>query len=158
MIQNCDFRPNHSFEGGEVAFEVRNQQFDSNSWIERAYPKNRLGEMTCAAVGQVVAIYRGDNDVVEAEISHYQGNVAGLLRIKSQRLPLVDGTKAAAPCASISQDEKRGGFVAPALADVGAARFLTNGMEIFLSQNTLQPEIIGIARRFDFDPVGMSAR
>ena len=92
MIQNCDSRPNHSFEGGEVAFEVRNQQFDSNSWIERAYPKNRLGEMTCAAVGQVVAIYRGDNDVVEAEISHYQGNVAGLLRIKRNPDPVDPGS------------------------------------------------------------------
>src|SRR5262249_33958467 len=114
--------------------------------------------MTRAAIGQVVAIYGGDDDVVEAEISHHQGNVAGFLGIKSKGLPLIDGAKAAAPRTGVSQDQKRRGFIAPALADVGAARLFTNRVEIFLPQDALEPEVIRIPRRFDFYPVGMSSR
>ena len=47
--------------------------------------------------------------------------------------------------------------MAPAFADIGTTRFLANGVEILFPQDPFEPEIIRITRRFDFDPVWMSA-
>src|SRR5262249_14667102 len=50
------------------------------------------------------------------------------------------------------------GLVAPAFTDVRAARLLAHGVEVLLAHQALQPQVVGITRRFDFDPVGMTAR
>ena len=47
--------------------------------------------------------------------------------------------------------------MAPAFADIGTTRFLANGVEVLFPQDPFEPKIIRITRRFDFDPVWMSA-
>src|SRR5947208_15412856 len=48
--------------------------------------------------------------------------------------------------------------VAPTLADIRAARLLANRVQVLLPQDALEAEVVGISRRPDFDPVGMTSR
>ena len=40
------------------------------------------GEMLRAAVGEVVAVHRGDDDVVQAELGHRVGDLLRLVRVE----------------------------------------------------------------------------
>ena len=114
--------------------------------------------MCSAAVGQIIAINRRYDDVIQSEIFDDQRDIARFLGIESGWLALVNGTKPAAARTGIAEDEKGCRLVAPALADVGAARLLTNRMKILFAQNMFQAQVVGIPWGFDFDPVGMSSR
>ena len=126
--------------------------------FERLDPENRLGEMRRAAVGKIVAIDRSDDDVIEAEIFDDEADVARLFGVERERLALIDGTKTAAARASVAENQKRRCLVAPALTDVRAARLFANRVQVFLAHELFEAKVVGITRRFDFDPVGMSAR
>ena len=83
---------------------------------------------------------------------------ARFLGIERHWFTFIDGAESATSRAGVPQDEKRRGLIAPALADIWTARFLTNRMKILLAQNTFETQIVGASRGFDFDPVGMSSR
>src|SRR4030095_9401353 len=86
-----------------------------------------------------------------------QTDVARFLGIERQRLALFDGAKATAARASVAQNQKRRSLVAPALTNIRAARLFANAVQIFFPQDALEAQIVGIAGRFDFDPVWMSS-
>ena len=95
--------------------------------------------------------------MVETEVFYHQSDIARLFRIEGERFTFVDGTKSTAARTSIAQNQECCGFVAPALANIWTARLFTNRVQVFFAHEALQPEVVGITRRFDFDPVGVSA-
>src|SRR5262245_56351595 len=113
--------------------------------------------MISTAVGKIIAIDGSDDDMIKSEVFDNQGDVARFFRIQCERFALVDGAKTAAARAGITKNQESRSFVAPAFADIRAAGLLANRVEIFLPQDALQAKVVGIARRFDFDPVGMSS-
>ncbi len=66
-----------------------------------------------------------------------QAHIVRLFRVQERWLTLADRTKAASSCADVSQDQKGGGVVVPALGDIRAARLLADRMEVVISQNLL---------------------
>src|SRR5688572_9439275 len=89
------------------------------------------------AVAQVVAIDARDDDVLEPERRDRLREVQRLLRIRRQRPAVRNVAKRAAPRAEVSQDHESGRAFAEALADVGARRFLADGVQLLVSQDLL---------------------
>src|SRR5215471_12708464 len=114
--------------------------------------------MIGAAIWQIVAIDGSDHDMIQTKFLDHQRYFTRFFWVQCQRFAFFDGAKTATPRAGIAQDQESRGLVAPALADIGAACFLANRVKIFLPQDALQAEIVGISWRLNFDPVGMSAR
>ena len=56
-------------------------------------------------------------------------NVLWLFRVKRHRNAFPDCTKAAMPRANIAAEHEGGGSIRPALKNIGATRFLANGMK-----------------------------
>src|ERR1700686_2801159 len=54
--------------------------------------------------------------------------------------------------ADVAEDHERGCAMFPALADVGAVRFLAHGMQVELTHQVLEPHIVGAARRPYLEP------
>ena len=136
-----------------VSSEIRNQDLHPNSGVQNFDPKDSLGEMGRAAVGEVVAIHRGHHDVLQAQLLDHQGHVARLFRVEQIGLALADGAKAAAAGTDVSEDQKGRRAMPPALADIRAARLLANRVEVVLPQDMLEAEVVGTARESGFDPV-----
>ena len=155
VIENFDSGFDHGLERVKIAFEVGNQKLYPDLRIESLDPENGLGEMRRAAVGQVISVHRGDDDVVQTEVFDHQRNVARFFGIEGQRLAFVDGAEPTAARAGVAENQERRRLVAPALADVRAARLLANRVQVFLAHEALEAQVVGISRRFDFDPIGM---
>src|SRR6266446_4922124 len=60
-----------------------------------------------------------------------------LLRVGRERPAVGDVAERAAPRAQVPQDHEGRGALAEALSDIGAGRFLANGMEVVLAENLL---------------------
>ena len=65
-------------------------------------------EMPRAAVGQVVAVDRGDDDVVEAQLGHRIGDAGRLVRIERARHAGRDVAEGAGPRAGVAHDHHGG--------------------------------------------------
>src|SRR3954447_4218972 len=112
--------------------------------------------MAGAAVGDVVAVDGGDDDVIEP---HLRGGLR-----EPQRLERVDGLRggarvdvavAAGTGASVSEDLERGRAAAPALRDVRAARLLADRDEARAAEQLLDLEVAPVrTRRPDLHPFG----
>ena len=78
--------------------------------------------------------------------------------MEGERLTFVDRSRPAAARTHIAENQECRGTVAPALANIWTARLFTYRVQVFFAHEALQPKVVGITRRFDFDPIGMSAR
>ena len=57
--------------------------------------------------------------------------------------------------ADVAEDHERGGAVVPALADVRAARFLADGVQVQLAHQPLEPQVARRPRRAHLQPLGL---
>src|SRR3546814_14134962 len=65
-----DIRPgsNHGFDGAGLADEIGGQDFDGRRGRGLADRFDGPDELAGAAIGEIVAVDRGDHDVIEAEL------------------------------------------------------------------------------------------
>ena len=115
-----------------------------------------MGEDLGTAVGQVVPVHAGDDDVPELHLGHRLGEADRLLPIERTRRPMGHGAVRAVPGAHVPQDHERRRFVLPALADVGAVGFLAHRMELQAPHHLLEGHVIGAARGLDLEPGGLA--
>ena len=93
------------------------------------------GPVLGAAIGQVVAVDRGDDDVAQAHARGGRGDLARLERVERiAALARVDGAVAAGARAGVAHDLERRGAAAPALADVRAAGLLADRVQAVASR------------------------
>ena len=83
-----------------------------------------------AAIGQVVAVYRGDNSVFEIEMFYGLGDVRRFHRVEVHRLALIDRAKSAMPRAGVAAEHKCRRLVRPAFKDVRAFGFLADSVQV----------------------------
>ncbi len=88
-----------------------------------------------AAIGQIVAIDRGDDDVRKAQLGDRLRHVLGLGRIERLRQPRRHVAEGAGARAGVAHDHHGGVALLPALADVGAGRLLAHRDEAVLAQH-----------------------
>src|SRR3984885_14529947 len=99
-------------------------------------------EMRGAAVGQVVAIDRGDNDMLQAESRYGLCYSARLVGVERAHLAVRDRPIRTIARAHIAHQHEGRGTMRKAFANVGAACFLADGMQLQLGENRLGAEVL----------------
>ena len=117
---------------------------------------DRRREVAGAAVGDVVAVDRGDDDVLEL---HLRRSLADAERLECVgrilRLAGVDVAVAAGAGARVAENLEGRRAAPPALGDVRAAGLLADGVQREAVQKLLDVEVAAVgARRADFHPLG----
>mmetsp|Transcript_9919 Transcript_9919/g.23262 ORF Transcript_9919/g.23262 Transcript_9919/m.23262 type:complete len:203 (-) Transcript_9919:1259-1867(-) len=112
--------------------------------------------MACAAILQVVAVHAGDDDVLELQRRNRLGQVQRLVHVQRVRAAVAHVAEGAAAGALVAHDHEGRRALAEALADVGAAGLLADGVQLVLAQDLLDL-VEARARRtsLDADPLGL---
>ena len=110
------------------------------------------GEVLGAAVGEIVAIDRGDDDMLQASLATRRRHVLGLGRIERLGQPRRHVAEGAGARAGVAHDHHGGVALLPALADVGAGRLLAHRDEAVLAQRR------GASRRYCAEAAGTRTR
>ena len=118
----------HGFSG--LVAKIRCQNLDGRFWRMFAQFFNDTNELPGTAIGQIIAIDRGDDDMLKPERAGRFGNMRRLKLVDWPGHTGLDVAKSAGARAGIAQDHHRRVLLAPAFADVGAGRFLANGIEV----------------------------
>ena len=126
VVEDVGPRRDHHFERAVLAQEIRRQDFDRGRRAARADGADDLREMLGAAVGEIVAIDRGDDDMGEAELAGRLRDMLRLGGIERAGQPGLDVAEGAGARAGVAHDHEGGVLLVPALADVRAARLLAH--------------------------------
>ena len=119
----------------------------------RARLADRVGEDRRAAVREIVAIDRGDDDVIEIEGADRAGDALGLRAIRRGGPSVRDRAVRAGARADVAENHEGRRAVIPALADVRALRFLADRVQLEAAHQPLQPQIARRSRRADLQPL-----
>ena len=117
---------------------------------------DHLGEVVGAAIGQIIAVDRGDDDVREAEVGDRVGDVLRLVGIERRRQAGRDIAEGAGARADLAHDHHGGVLLGPAFTDIGAAGLLADGDQIVLAHDLLGFAIDRRAGRPHADPVRLA--
>ncbi len=109
------------------------------------------------AVGEIVAVDAGDDDVREVQLAQRAGDAERLPWIGRLRAAGLDVAEPAGAGAGVAQDHDRRRAARPALADVGAGGFLADRVELVLVDERLQAVVPLAAGDLGPDPVGLAA-
>ena len=157
VVEDVGLRRDDGLEGaGAAAQEVGRQDLDRRRRVLAADGADGLGDVLGAAVAEVVAVDRGDDDVVEAELLDGDGDARRLEHVEGVGAAGGDVAEGAAAGADLAHDHHRGVALGPALADVGAARLLADGDEAVLPHDLAGPLVALGGRRLDANPVGLA--
>src|SRR5215469_7195406 len=83
------------------------------------------------------------------------GDSSRLVSVKRADLAVCDRAVRAIARTHVAHQHEGGGAMRKAFADIRAARFLADRMQLELGENSLGAKVLGRRRRADFDPVGM---
>ena len=109
------------------------------------------------AIGQVVAVDRGDDHVRQAHLGHRRADTRGARRRRAAP---------AGRCATLQKAQARvqtspmiimvACVYGPALADVGAGRLLADGVQAAVAHDLARLHVAGRTRRLHAQPVGLA--
>ena len=105
------------------------QDLDGGRPFELAQGSDRLDESGGAAIGQIVAIDGGDDDVLETHPLRRLGELPRLVGIDGLRPTVGDGTVGAVAGADATVDEEGGGAARETLGAVRAARLFADRVQ-----------------------------
>ena len=158
VIQDFGFCLDDDGDGFAVSLEVGDEDFDAASGRLVADLVDDHGEDASAAEEIVVAVDAGDDGVFEAEGGDGFGHAAGLVEVDGLRAALGDGAESAAAGAEVAEHHEGGGFVMPALADVGALRALAHSVEAEGAGETLELMEVFADGRAGLQPLRLGSR
>ena len=108
--------------------------------------------MLRTAIGEIVAVNRGDNDVGKAELEGGLRDVLRLVWVERTGHAGFHVTEGAGTGAGIAHKHESGVFLVPALADIRAAGFLADRNQAVFPDDVACFGITARARRSDTDP------
>ena len=158
MVEHVGLGRHDDFERAFLAQEIRRQDLDGRGRAARADGADGLREMLGAAVGEIVAIDRGDDDMGEPELEgrfRDMFRLGGIERAGHAGLDVAEGAGAGA---GVAHDHEGGVLLVPALADVRAARLLAHRDEAVLLDDVAGVGIAARVRRAHADPVRLRRR
>ena len=82
--------------------------------------------MFCSHVRQVVAVYRGEDDISQVHLLHRFRHALRLVGVERERTSAQRVTEAAVACADVAANHQRGSTHTPALGTVGAKAALAD--------------------------------
>ncbi len=138
--------------------EIRRQGFDCGVGIFRADCTHAVGIVLRAAIGQIVAIHRGEHDVTQVHQTYGTRRIGGFLRIQpAARIAGIHRAETASAGADRAHQHQGCGAMGPAFADVRALGFLANRGELVVA-NILQGfEVARVGRQLGAQPSGFLA-
>ncbi len=128
MVEHVGLGFDHFFERAVLAQEIGGEHLDGGLRTAGADGAHGVGKMRSAAVGEIVAVDAGDDDMREAELGGRLRHVFRLGRVERARQPGLHIAEGAGARAGVAHDHEGGVLLLPALADVGAAGLLTHGV------------------------------
>ncbi len=150
-------RSHHHVERAVLAQEIRREHLDRRAGAEAADRADRVGEMPGPAIGEIVAVDGGDDDVLQPELGHRAGDVLRLVAVERAGQARLDVAEGAGAGAGIAQDHQvRGVALGPALADIRARRFFADRMEPVLAHDRLGFGVLRARRRPHTDPLRLA--
>ena len=143
VVENFRRGFDHAIDGRQIADEVGREHFDRRAG-PLAHGQDAAIKMLGAAIGQVVARDRSDDDMLQAQPRSGFGQPLGLIALGRRGTAALDGTKAAGPRADVAQDHERGRLLRIALHPVGTFGVFADR---FQPQLVEQPgrEMVGVA-------------
>ena len=109
-------------------------------------------EMFGAAIFQIIARDRGDDDVFEFQPFDRLGHTLRLVLLERERLCGADRAKSTGSGAAFTRDHHGGRALAPAFPAIRALGAFANGMEAQIRNERLSRKEDRIRRQPDFDP------
>ena len=153
MVENIGARRDNRFERRPFAAKIGNEHFDPATRDAPANFFNGAGKNSGSTVGLVVAIHGSDDGIAQAHLLDGFGNAQRLVFLgRANRLARRDGAETAGARADVSQNHERGSAMIPALAHVGAAGALTDGVQVERAHDALQVLIVRPAKEFHAQP------
>jgi hypothetical protein len=92
-------------------------------------------EMTGAAIAQIIAINRGNDDIRQSQCTDRVGEVSRLIGIEWVRPAMPNVAKRASARALVAHDHEGRGALAKTFADIGAACFFADGHQVRVLQD-----------------------
>ncbi len=136
--------------------EIGGEDFDGGGRRLPAQLLDHLHELAGAAIGQVIPVNRGDDDMFQPKFCRRFRDMARLGGVHRVRHPGLDVAEGAGAGAGITQDHHRGVLLAPAFADIGAGRLLTYGVEFQAAHQRAGFGIGAAGRRLYANPVRLA--
>ena len=136
--------------------EIRGEDFDRRLRRFAAQRVDHLDELARTAVGQVVAVDRGDDDVAEPHLRRSDCGMFGFERVNRARHPGLDVAESTGTGAGVAQDHHRRVLFGPAFADVRARRLFAHGVEVQFAHQLARFGVARAGRRLDANPVGLA--
>ena len=107
------------------------------------------------AVPEIVPIHRGDYHVPKASFKGHDADMFGFKRIDWAGFSSPDVTERAGSRANFAQDHYRRMFLCPTLADIGAACFLADRVQLQVEQQVGDRADPLPLRGLDAQPLGL---
>ena len=156
VVEHVGLGRYHDFQRTLLAQEVRCQDFNRRVRVLGADGANDIGEVLRPAIGKVVAVDRGDDDMAEAHLLDRMGDAGRLTRVECRRNAGGDVTEGAGTRADLAHDHEGGVLLVPALADIGAAGLLAHRHQFVRTHDLARFRIALGYRRLDANPVGLT--
>ena len=138
----------------QPATKVGRQDFDIGVGRQCPDVLDAFNEMAGAAVVQIIAVNRGDDDVIEFHQCDVLGKAFRLVEVQRVWTPRANVTEPAAPRTFVAHDHEGCRAFAPALADVGAGGLFAPRHQFVGAHNVLDlPEAACGWQQLDANPV-----
>ena len=134
----------------------RGEHLDRGGGAALANGPDGAEEMHRPAIGEVVAVHRRDHHVMQAELGHRIGDLGRLVPVEGIGQAGAHVAEGAGPRAGVAHDHEGGVLLLPALADIGAARFLADRDEAVLLHDGAGGVPAGRSGCLHPDPVGLT--
>lgn len=123
-------RVDDHLERGFVAFEVSDEDLDGHVGACFSGSQNGFGPDPCAAVGDIIAVHGGDDDVLESSASEGFSDSSWFVFVDCGGFAGFDIAESAGAGAGVSQDHDGRDPARPALSHVGTRGFFADGVEV----------------------------
>ena len=119
----------------QAAAEVGNEDFDFGIRAGFSDGFDAVGEVLCAAIAQIVAVDRCNDDIAQVHGFDGFGQMFRLVRIQHIGAAMANVAEWAAAGTNIAHDHECGRTLGKAFADIGTRCFFAHGMHFLFAKN-----------------------
>ena len=153
MVKYTGLCIHHNGERFDLSFKIGDQDLYRASFLKFTNPMDTQGKNWGAAIRPFITIYRGDYRMLQIHLLDRLCDSIRLMPVDGARAAGFDITEATTARACGAQNQKRCRAVAPALGNIGTARFFANSIERLPSHERLEPKVAFTAGETHLQPL-----